>query len=105
VLFGLSVLGHVFQAFHYRKRFCWVLIMGGAWELISSVTRVVSIKSPFDAPMSRTTFVFLVLAPLWINAFDYMILGRMVHYYLPDRQLIGVKAQRFALYFVSLDIT
>jgi len=104
-LFGFSVLSHVFQAFHHRKRFCWVLIMGGSWELISIATRIVSIKEPFDAPISRTTFVFLVLAPLWINAFDYMVLGRMVHYYLQDKQLAGVKAQRFAVYFVSLDIT
>lgn len=79
--------------------------MGAIWEFISSATRIDSIKSPFDKQVSQTTFVFLVLAPLWINAFDYMVLGRMVHYYLPDKQLVGVKAQRFALYFVSLDIT
>ncbi|KIN02157.1 hypothetical protein OIDMADRAFT_28273 [Oidiodendron maius Zn] len=104
-LFGLSVLSHVFQARHHKKWFCWVLIMGAIWEFISSATRIESIKSPFDKQVSQTTFVFLVLAPLWINAFDYMVLGRMVHYYLPDKQLVGVKAQRFALYFVSLDIT
>jgi len=25
---------HVFQAFHYRARFCIILIIGGAWETI-----------------------------------------------------------------------
>jgi hypothetical protein len=79
--------------------------MGALWEFISIVTRIASIKSPFNTSLSHTTFVFLVLAPLWINAFDYMVLGRMDHFYLPDKKLAGVKAQRFAVYFVSLDIT
>jgi hypothetical protein len=105
VLFGLSILGHTFQAWHYGKRFCWVLIMGGLWEFISIVTRVASIESPFNASLSQVTFVFLVLAPLWINAFDYMVLGRMVYYYLPDKKLAGVKAQRISLYFVTMDIS
>jgi hypothetical protein len=78
---------------------------GGTWELISSATRIASIKAPLNDQFFRVTFVFLVLAPLWINAFDYMVLGRMVYYYIPDKKLAGVKAQRFAIYFVSLDIT
>jgi hypothetical protein len=78
--------------------------MGAVWEFISSVTRTNSIKGPFNQHLSQVTFVFLVLARLWFNAFDYMVLGRMVYYHLPDKQLVGIKAQRFAVYFVCLDI-
>jgi hypothetical protein len=39
-----------------------------------------------------------------INAFDYMILGRMVHFYLPSKSLFHIPASRFSRYFVWLDI-
>jgi hypothetical protein len=48
--------------------------------------------------------LLILLAPLWINAFDYMILGRMIYYYLPEKKLLGIGAQRFAVYFVCMDI-
>jgi hypothetical protein len=74
--------------------------MGGLWEFISIVTRIASIRLPFNSSVSQTTFVFLVLAPLWINAFDYVLL-----YYIPDKKLTGVRAERMVLLFVTLDIT
>lgn len=48
--------------------------------------------------------LLILLAPLWVNAFDYMILGRMIYYYLPEKKLLGIGAQRFAVYFVCMDI-
>ena len=41
---------------------------------------------------------------LVINAFDYMVLGRMVHYYLPEQRLFHIPSTRFSRYFVWLDI-
>lgn len=105
VLFSLTTAFHIFQAWHYRKSFCWVLIMGALWESISAITRVLSVQDPTSKPASQTSFVFLVLAPLWINAFDYMVLGRMIYFYLPDKQLAGIRGQRLAIYFVTADIT
>ena len=105
ILFGLATIAHITLAVHYRKPFCWVLIMGALWEFIAAITRVFSILAPTTAPVSETSFVFLVLAPLWINAFDYMVLGRMVYFFLPDRRLMGVRGERMAVYFVSSDMT
>jgi hypothetical protein len=105
ILFGLTSTLHIYQAWHYKKTFCWVLIMGALWEFISAATRIVSIDDPHNKSISQTTFVFLVLAPLWINGFDYMVLGRMVYFYLPDKQLAGIRGRRLAVYFVSADIT
>jgi hypothetical protein len=96
---------HIFQAWHYRKRFCWVLIMGALWEFTSLATRVVSINEPTNKSVSQTSFVFLVLAPMWINAFDYMVLGRMVYFYLPEKALARIPGRRLSVYFVSADIT
>ena len=44
------------------------------------------------------------LAPLWINAYVYMVLGRMVYNFTTSAKILGVKAWRFGLYFVLLDI-
>jgi hypothetical protein len=39
-----------------------------------------------------------------VNAFAYMLLGRMIHFYLPEKKLCGIKAPSMARYFVCLDI-
>jgi hypothetical protein len=96
---------HIIQAIHYRKSFLWVLIMGAAWEMVAAVARVVSIKNPTSKSDYEVSFVFLVLAPLWINAFDYIVLGRLIWYYIPEKRLAGIKATRLAAYFVAMDIT
>lgn len=44
------------------------------------------------------------VAPLWTNAFVYMIMGRMVWNYVPTAKIFGVTAWRFGAYFVLLDI-
>jgi hypothetical protein len=79
--------------------------MGAVWELVAASTRVASIAAPTDKNRYSTSFVFLVLAPLWINAFDYVVLGRMVWFYLPEKALAGVRATRISTIFVCLDIS
>ncbi|KAJ8103684.1 RTA1 like protein-domain-containing protein [Lipomyces tetrasporus] len=105
VLFAVTTVLHIIQACYYRKSFLWVLIMGAIWELIAAASRVASIQSPTNKNSYEVSFVFLVLAPLWINAFDYVVLGRMVWYYLPEKSLAGIKATRMSTIFVALDIT
>ncbi|KAH0550964.1 hypothetical protein GP486_007671, partial [Trichoglossum hirsutum] len=39
-----------------------------------------------------------------VNAFAYMLLGRMIHFYLPEKKLCGIKAPAIARYFVCFDI-
>jgi hypothetical protein len=45
----------------------------------------------------------LTLALPGVNAFDYMVLGRMIHYFLPSHSLFSVPASTIAAIFVSLD--
>ncbi len=44
------------------------------------------------------------IAPLFTNAYVYMIMGRMVWNYIPDAKLYRITAWRFGTYFVVLDI-
>jgi hypothetical protein len=79
--------------------------MGGLWQLLAFVFRIISIDSPTNSSMYSIWFILILVAPLWINAFVYMVMGRMIYNFLPAHKLFGVKAWRFGLYFVLLDIT
>src|SRR6202035_3294870 len=66
--------------------------------------RSLSTRNQLSLGLFMPEELLILLAPLWINAFDYMILGRMIYYYLPEKKLLGLGAQRFAVYFVGMDI-
>ncbi|KAJ7581521.1 RTA1 like protein-domain-containing protein [Mycena floridula] len=103
-LFGLSTGTHLVQAIVYRKKFCWVIVMGGLWETGGFAVRALSSRNIASIAPVTVSQLLILLSPLWINAFDYMILGRVVHYYLPSKK-IWIRADRLALCFVLLDIT
>lgn len=78
--------------------------MGALWETAAFVFKVLLTKNQNNVNyMTGFTLLFL-LAPLWINAFLYMTLGRMVNFFDPDQYLAGISARRYGLIFVGLDI-
>ncbi|KAJ7455893.1 hypothetical protein FB451DRAFT_1342275 [Mycena latifolia] len=87
-LFGLTTFAHVVQAVRYRKKFCWVVIMAGSWETGGLVLRLL-----------------ILLAPLWINAFLYVLMACLVYFFVPEKHVGGISARRLSLCFVLLDIT
>jgi len=72
VRFGLTTIAHLTQAIVYRKAFCWVIIMGSAWELIGLITRTLSTLDQTHTLFATISLPFVLLAPIWINAFVYM---------------------------------
>jgi hypothetical protein len=104
-LFGIATIIHAYQAFHFRKRYLWVLIMGGIWETLAFTTRTLEINDYNNDGLNKTSFLLILLSPLWINAFDYILLGRMVYFYMPDKKIMGIRAERIAIFFVVSDIT
>ncbi|KZP21963.1 hypothetical protein FIBSPDRAFT_931397 [Athelia psychrophila] len=103
-LFGLLLALHLFQGILYRKKFCWVIIMGAIWETASFILRTLGARYQQNVTFATVSQILVLLAPLWINAFDYMVLGRMVYYFLPEQKLY-IKATRFSVCFVWLDVT
>ncbi|MCJ1291596.1 hypothetical protein MMC34_003141 [Xylographa carneopallida] len=103
-LFGATTLLHIGQAVSHKKPFCWVLITGGLWETGAFVTRALSTRAQQASGLALTSELLMLLTPLWINAFDYMVLGRMIHFFLPARSLFGIHSSALALCFVALDI-
>ncbi|EFE37728.1 RTA1 domain protein, putative [Trichophyton verrucosum HKI 0517] len=104
VLFFLTTGSHIMQAFTFKKTFSWVIIVGGAWEAIAYGLRAAGAKNIYQKGFGLPHHILIALAPLWINAYVYMVLGRMVHFFLPDKRCFGISARRLTVIFVCLDI-
>jgi len=104
-LYSATTLVHTAQAIWYRKPFAVVLIMGGIWELVGFTLRVCSVLSPSNGGFYSNMGILILLAPLWINAFVYMALGRLVHFALVHDTVLGLRARHLTFMFVIFDIT
>ncbi|OJJ42486.1 hypothetical protein ASPZODRAFT_43043, partial [Penicilliopsis zonata CBS 506.65] len=105
VLFGLTFIAHLIQAIAYRKRFCWVIVMGTGWECLGLIMRTYSTINQTKSTTASAGQLLVLLAPLWVNALVYMVFGRMVYYFVPDRKVMGIRAEKLAKIFIWLDVT
>lgn len=78
--------------------------MGGAWELTAMVFGALLAKHQNSGTYDTLHTLLFLLAPLWINAFLYMTLGRMVWFFDERKKLAGLSPQRFGSIFVWLDV-
>ena len=104
ILFAITLILHITQAIVHRKAYSWVISMSALWQLLAYAFRIASINSPTKQGLYIGYFVLILLAPLWANAYTYMVLGRMVYNFTNNATVLGVKAWRFTLIFVVLDI-
>ncbi|KAL1862604.1 hypothetical protein VTK73DRAFT_6731 [Phialemonium thermophilum] len=104
VLFALTTLAHLAQAVYHRRPYCWVIVMSGALQVVTYVFRTVSILTPASFGDYAAWFVLILIAPLWTNAFVYMVFGRAVWSYRDDGRVWGLSARLFGIVFVALDI-
>ena len=78
--------------------------MAAAWEFVGFVCRTISTFNQLMDTVTSEAVLFVLLAPLWLNAFDYIVFGRMIYYYLPEKRIAGIKAEKIATMFVLMDI-
>lgn len=104
ILFGLVTFAHLGQAMHYKKAYSWVIIGSGLVQTINYIFRIVSIKNPNSLGPYAAWFVLILIAPLFTNAYVYMVMGRMTWNFIPDAKLYRVTAWKLGTYFVVLDI-
>lgn len=78
--------------------------MADIWEVIAFVGRSLLAKHQNKTTYDTIFTLFLLLAPLWVNAFLYMTLGRMVWFFDETQKLAKLSARRFGTLFVLLDI-
>ncbi|PYH40346.1 RTA1 domain-containing protein [Aspergillus saccharolyticus JOP 1030-1] len=104
VLFALTTLAHTAQAILYRKFYCWVIVMSGLIQTLTYIFRVLSIINPDSYTDYAAWFVLILVAPLWTNAFVYMVMGRMVWNFTNDARVLCVRPWHIGWFFVVLDI-
>jgi hypothetical protein len=105
VFFGITTFMHIYQAINYKKlRLCWPLIMGVAWEFAGFAIRTAGSKHQQTFAFAFVSTVLVLLAPMWVNAFLYMVLGRMIYFFIPSQQIWKIKGIKIAKIFVWLDI-
>ncbi|EFQ97005.1 hypothetical protein MGYG_00048 [Nannizzia gypsea CBS 118893] len=103
VLFGVVMIAHFIQATFYKAGFVWVVLMGATWECAGFVVRSIGTRDQQSSGIATTAQLFILLSPLWVNAFDYMVLARMIHFYIPSRTIGIFKPAMLAKIFVVLD--
>lgn len=80
ILFGMTLVVHAYQIFRYKTGYMWVMIVAIAMEVIGFITRVISIHltdALWPVVIAQTG---LVVAPAFLAAQDYMIVGRVMSY-------------------------
>jgi hypothetical protein len=105
ILFGFTMIYHIYQAAVYHTSFCWVLIMSATWQTAAFIIRCFSIEDPTNVVVNDVTYCLVLLAPLWTNAFCFMVMARLTHMFMPDKRILGIKGSRLGVYFVILDIS
>ena len=103
-LFGLTLFGHCWQAFYYRATYTWVLIMSAIWQTLAFIIRCIGIKNPTNEVINNITYCLVLLAPLWNNAFCFMVMARLVHMFMPLHRIFRLKGSVLAVLFVCLVI-
>jgi hypothetical protein len=64
VIFGILLAGHVVEASLYKTGFCWVIIVGTAWETIAFALRAFSTRHQQSSGLALMSQLFVLLAPL-----------------------------------------
>ncbi|KFY11795.1 hypothetical protein V492_04258 [Pseudogymnoascus sp. VKM F-4246] len=104
VLFALTTIAHLSQAIFYKKAYCWVIVGSGLIQTVNYICRIISIKNPNTLGPYAAWFILMLIAPLFTNAFVYMMMGRMIWNYVPNAKLCRITAWRFSAYFVIFDV-
>ncbi|KAK5719805.1 hypothetical protein LTR17_015094 [Elasticomyces elasticus] len=104
ILFGILTIAHIGQAILYRNGFCWVIIMAALWETIAYAFRALGSKNQQSSGIAIVAQILVLVAPIWVNAFAYMVFARIVHFYSPTRKVWFLSPSILALIFVIFDI-
>ncbi|KAK4545498.1 hypothetical protein LTR36_002848 [Oleoguttula mirabilis] len=90
--------------FWTRKPYSWVICFSGGLQTAAYVLRTISIRQVTNSSVYSLWFILMMIAPVWTNAYAYMVMGRMVFNFTSTGSVAKVKAWHFGLIFVLLDV-
>ncbi|TGO33201.1 hypothetical protein BHYA_0260g00030 [Botrytis hyacinthi] len=99
-IFGILTLAHIIQAFFYKKAYSFFIVSASIWGLTAFIIRSLSTYHQQHNVLELTSSIFaLTISPL-ISAYYFILLGHLVHHYLPSRSLLGIRPHFLALPFL-----
>ncbi|KIX98009.1 uncharacterized protein Z520_06088 [Fonsecaea multimorphosa CBS 102226] len=104
LLFLGTTVAHIYQAVRHRQLFCLVVIIGALMETAAFAFRFSSAKNPSQKGAYDASFLLNLLAPIFVNAFDYMIISRLVRCFLRKTKVFGLGGNIMGKIFVCCDI-
>lgn len=78
--------------------------MGALLETVAFILRLIVIQTLNLGQIYEAQFVIILVAPMFMNAFDFVLLSELVNYCLVDKKLCKIPARRIGIYFVGLDV-
>ncbi|KAK5704894.1 hypothetical protein LTR97_002005 [Elasticomyces elasticus] len=78
--------------------------MAALWETVAYAFRALGSKNQQSSGIANVAQILVLLGPIWVNAFAYMVFARIVHFYSPTRKVWFFSPSILALIFVTLDI-
>lgn len=85
------------------QTYSFLIVAASIWGLTAFILRIPSTYNQQDNVLELMSSIFaLTISPL-VNAYHYVLLGHLVHHYLPSRSLLGLRAQFLALPFLVLN--
>jgi hypothetical protein len=78
--------------------------MSATWGVASFITRALGSLNQQNSSLATVCTLLFLLAPLWINAFVYITVGRLVHFLHPEKRVWGLEAVKMGRWFVWLDV-
>ncbi|KAK3899422.1 protein RTM1 [Staphylotrichum tortipilum] len=105
IAFFLASLFHIAQGLAARRWFCATLVAAAVMEYACFMLRTLGAFDQQNGAYVAVGAVLFLLAPLWINAFVYMVVARLVHFLLPatEQKACGLSPRWLAKVFVVAD--
>lgn len=89
ILFAITMVVHIIQSSRARALFMLTLVIATFMEVLGYITRYIAIINDPQLWSYVTSQVAIVVAPSFLGAQDYMIVGRMMAYVGPESTFIS----------------
>lgn len=81
-----------------------MVIVGALWETAAFAFRNLSANHPTHKGSYDASFLLVLLAPICINAFGYMVISRISRIFLLKERVLGLKGSIMGKLFVCFDL-
>jgi hypothetical protein len=81
-----------------------MVIMGALWEATAFIIHALGAHNQQSQAYAVSYQILFFLAPIWISAYIYMTVARLVYFFLTSQSLMKIQAASLANYFAWSDV-